>query len=405
MKSIQSTLVVLALLIAGPTFAQKVKKTYDHTKFAKKVLFSFTPQYVNAWSPDDKAIKYISDKSEKSVEEVKASVEANKASIKADVKQITDAGVGMILKTVDVNVVQESPVKVADLVLNGEYNGTAIIYTLKNCVQTDISWYLGDRIIPSGDGLEALVDMQQGLKDKQEAAAARTDSLNALYAGSTASTEAANPSYKYFGQTRNVTDADQSKRYFDFDLIGKPVRGYIIKKDGTKVDCIIKQQDPETLQNPTSTLLLYNLAHTDAGYTEDETNNFKSAQMKNELRAFFVGGNMYVNDGEQWSILMREGAIREIVRLVPTEVNGKKVYLVGKIVQKLEGPLINETNLNLVFKNTMSEWVKDNPEMAEKIKNKAEGYKWSNAASVIVEYNKWYEEKYPEQAPYVLKPK
>ncbi len=405
MKFIQSTLVIVALLVAGTSLAQKPKKTFDHTKFAKKVMFSFTPQYVTAYSPNEKALLYISEKSGRPIADVRAENEANKLTLKEDVTYITGNNIMMVIGSVDVIIKSESPVKTADIVVSS--SAGKINYTFTNCIQTDITWVLGDHIVASGDDLDGTLQANAEHEEKKEAAQARRDSLEALYGGSNSSipAEPLVPSYKYVGHKRSMQRTDKSTRYFDFDLIGKPMNGYLIAKDGTKTECVIKQQDPEKLQDPASTLLIYNTPYTDAAYTEDETANFKRAQMKNELRAFFVGGNMYVNDGKQWSILIYEGAIRDIVRLVPTQINGKKVYLVAEIVQKLDGEHMNRANLKLDFINTMTKWVSENPEMVAKIKNKEAGYEWASASSVITEFNKWYEEQFPEKAPYVNKPK
>lgn len=44
----------------------------------------------------------------------------------------------------------------------------------------------------------------------------------------------------------------------------------------------------------------------------------------------------------------------------------------------------------LKFKKTMSEYLSDCPEIAEKIANKEEGYQWANLEDIIREYNDWY---------------
>lgn len=44
----------------------------------------------------------------------------------------------------------------------------------------------------------------------------------------------------------------------------------------------------------------------------------------------------------------------------------------------------------LKFKKTMSKYLSDCPEIANKIANKEEGYQWINLEKIILEYNEWY---------------
>jgi hypothetical protein len=46
------------------------------------------------------------------------------------------------------------------------------------------------------------------------------------------------------------------------------------------------------------------------------------------------------------------------------------------------------------FDKNMSKLVSDYPELAEKIRNKEEGYKWTDLKKVISEYNKWYQKNH-----------
>jgi len=399
------TLTALGISLLG--MAQKPKKTHDYQKFAKKMVLYMNGD-VKQMCPNKDAIAYIAEKTGRSADAVKEETAANCKTLVADVKFMNDNGIYRVVESTELKVKQESPVKIADILLHCKYKGDEYTITLTNCVQTNLTWVPGDGATASGPSVDDIVARNNEKKEKGSGLMAklekieeqqeRFDSINA------ANTVEPVPPYQYFGQTRTSNFANPVEQYFDFSTVDRPLRGYIIAKDGTRTDCVIKNQAPEDLQRHSSTLLIYNHAYGEAGYEEDETTNFKQVMMKESLRAFYVGGNLYVNDGEQWSILMREGAIRKIVRLVPAEKDGKTVYLVGKILQKLNGPLMNESNLALTFKNTMSDWVKENPELAEKIKNKEDGYRWTNSSTVIHMYNQWYEEQFPEQAPYVFKP-
>ena len=51
---------------------------------------------------------------------------------------------------------------------------------------------------------------------------------------------------------------------------------------------------------------------------------------------------------------------------------------------------LNSLKMLTSFKKNMSKLVADNPELAKKIKNKQEGYRYANLEGVINEYNTWY---------------
>lgn len=62
------------------------------------------------------------------------------------------------------------------------------------------------------------------------------------------------------------------------------------------------------------------------------------------------------------------------------------------LIRKLDGEMISLGQLKYLvnFDKNMSKLVSDYPELAEKIKNKEDGYKWIDAKSIINEYNLWY---------------
>ncbi len=62
------------------------------------------------------------------------------------------------------------------------------------------------------------------------------------------------------------------------------------------------------------------------------------------------------------------------------------------LIRKLDGDMINLGQLKYLvnFDKNMSKLVSDYPELAEKIINKEDGYKWINAKEIIKEYNAWY---------------
>jgi len=56
------------------------------------------------------------------------------------------------------------------------------------------------------------------------------------------------------------------------------------------------------------------------------------------------------------------------------------------------GDIINLDQLKYLvnFDKNMSKLISDYPELADKVRNKKEGYKWINAKEIISEYNAWY---------------
>lgn len=63
-----------------------------------------------------------------------------------------------------------------------------------------------------------------------------------------------------------------------------------------------------------------------------------------------------------------------------------------ELCRKFDEDMINLGQLKYLvnFDKNMSKLVSDYPELAEKIRNKEEGYKWINAKEIILEYNAWY---------------
>jgi len=70
--------------------------------------------------------------------------------------------------------------------------------------------------------------------------------------------------------------------------------------------------------------------------------------------------------------------------------NDVKTYL-----QLMNGEVVDASSLLLGFKNKMSGYVKDYPDLATKISNKEKGYGLLNINSIIREYNTWYLAKSP----------
>ena len=57
------------------------------------------------------------------------------------------------------------------------------------------------------------------------------------------------------------------------------------------------------------------------------------------------------------------------------------------------GEFVNFEKMLIGFKKKMSKLVADYPELAKKIADKEEGYRWADIEKIVKEYNNWYKEK------------
>src|SRR5690606_16968013 len=97
MKSTPLYCALAFMLIAGKAFSQKPQKTFDHEKFAKKIILYMNSNDVSRYFADVDGIKYISEKTGRSKEDVSAEVEANKIKVAEDLKFLNDNGIYRIL--------------------------------------------------------------------------------------------------------------------------------------------------------------------------------------------------------------------------------------------------------------------------------------------------------------------
>lgn len=191
--------------------------------------------------------------------------------------------------------------------------------------------------------------------------------------------------------------------FIDPANFNKPTKGFYIDKDGNKVEAIIKYQEPEILCNNSAPLQLYKTAYNESGFINDEKNNANGTKAKSDILAFAVNGHVYVRvEWDNWGILLKEGAVRECIQLKKaTDGTSKTGYHMGSWYKKQSGKSLPSANLVLNFAKSMSEFLSDYPELAEKIKNKEEGYTMLKTNFIIEEYNNWFEEQNPGKTTYV----
>ena len=144
MKKLNLLLLIVSVLLLTAGYSQKPKKTYNSEKFASKVKFSFVPEYVNSRAPDENALRYIAEKTGKKFWEVEDQDKKDRQSLKDDVTQFSKYGLIFSLERVEEKIKQETPIKIADIIMHCASGDEKFTITLENCVQTNISWYLDD---------------------------------------------------------------------------------------------------------------------------------------------------------------------------------------------------------------------------------------------------------------------
>lgn len=396
---------ILVLTIALTSFAQKPKKTYDETKFMKKVQFSFTPELISKNMPDDEALQYISEKTGKSLDELKAANETNLETIKKAITEINALGLVYVWDNVEVNVVQEAPVKVANLLIHCHAKDKKFVINLTNCIQTNLSWYLGDGVVPEGDGFESTIaakkdkankpggllgkmnDLNEGMKQKETEAQlqlaveqVKQDSINAL-----------RPGYESKYQT------------FIYDELKNniPMYGYYILKDGTIKEAVILNQAPEFLVGSAadnfSLVICKGESNTPMNGFNDQDPNFEKYINKRDLKAFYVNGCLYKKAGIYgWVIALNEGAIHSYITVVKLTVNEKDSYQIFKQTQKLDGQSYGGILAPISEKNLLK-MMEDAPEIVQAYKDGT-----YNLDAAEIEYNIWYDKNNPAKIDYVL---
>ena len=503
--------ILLAVLIASASLAQvKPDKTHDHTTFGKRVYGNFSAGMdPTIFLPDNKALEFISSKTGRSIEELKAEKERFKDFITEGKHALLTANAGgKTVTSVEVQKLDHPNLTMANLIIVAGPNRIE----LSNCIQTDRTWVLGDYF-----GFEGKRPERVKLESKEEVVAKylamnekdysfvdfgewsvnyviKVDSENPngimkggrqlsvanfyhlmnlrLEANGDVSAhlfkgdnqvkwwsnfyeinkaenklvflkadktfedqleikcitkgqmillgEFENAKY-YFIATKSVY-AEESKpvavnaeksivskeKYsvkvpakgpsgqsplINPSLFDKPMRGFYIDKQGNKVDAVIKYQAPENMNNGTSALLLYKIAHDERGFTEDESTNFTTAMPKSMVQAFYVNGYIYVPiTGNQWGILITEGAIRESVFFERKMVSGNLATLEANFLHKRDGSAVGITAMLLTFRRDMSKFIADFPELSAKVSKGEDGYKYLSYPKVVQEYNKWFDE-------------
>ncbi len=409
----KSILLIALMAISSISFAQKPKKTHDYNVFAKKINFSFTPEYIVNRLPDDKALQYIADKTGATLADLQKQRTENKNKIREELTPIKKLFPTHIYNNAEIVIIQESPIKIANIILNCTVSAGSVQFTLTNCVQTNLSWYLGDGVTVSGDGVagtelanaefEAEKERRNstGFLGKMNQLGNLNDSLENLGAAEQKRMDSINQYRKgYIGQAFPKQGMEpEVNRYYQMDKIDIPLEGYYVKNDGSIVKANIVYRLPEffvgDLANNFPLIIFQNpkTSKIDVWNAEKDP-NFKEQISKNDIQAFYVGGQLFKNyAGVGWRIVMSEGAIHEFVSIVKIEKGDETIYHTFKQKQKLDGEAFGSF-LGAPSTNVILDMMEDAPEIQQELKDGKSQYE------VIIKYNYWFDLNYPEKVKY-----
>ena len=303
------------LLIATTLFAQtKPDKTFDFEKFGKKVYGNFSAGMDQSiFLPDDKALEYISSKSGRSIDELKAERELNKKYLSDDNTALKNENAGglMVLK-VELVKVDNPKLTMGNIIITAQNK----IIELRNCIQTDKTWVLGDYM-----GIQGQQPVRgKTLAKEENRENVITENVN------TETIILSNANVPYHGNLN-----------FYKDQIGQVLNGCYVTTDGSIINAAILYDIPGNLQNNSIELSLFKKAVGEQGFTK-ENSNFDKKLSKNGLRAFFIADHLYIKAGDSWYMLIEEAAISRLAQIGTTMLsnipaNVEKADLVGKPVR------------------------------------------------------------------------
>lgn len=193
------------------------------------------------------------------------------------------------------------------------------------------------------------------------------------------------------GYTQNV-DETAYQRYINVALYGEMVPGFYLQGN-KKIEANIKYQQPAEIQNEAIPFVV------------DRGKGVETLP-KTKIHAISFNDHIYVpedlGDSVIWVMVSTEGAIRESIYFMPVPKNKPKYYKVSHLITNTlthQGHFVGSLAVN--FNKLMAELTADNPEIAEKISTRQQGYRFIDYQKIIAEFNLWFQEKYPKKIDYV----
>ena len=386
---------LMVLFILPSAFAQKPKKTIDSEKFAKKVKFSFVPQYVNSRAPDAKALEYIAEKTGTPLNEVKKKDEADRISLKEDVQLFSKYGLIFTVTKVEEKIKQSTPIKIADIVMHCATGSSSFELTLENCVQTNISWYLGDGASWKGDVFAGLDEDLAEQEEKENAAEAKQKKEQAEKERREFVRDSLLVARPGWESTITTFEFDESKEAL-------PMEGYYILNSGEKVNAVIAYQKPEFFVGDFAASSQLYICKRANGQKVDLLNpnlesNFDKHIDKSSIKAFYIDGRLYRNyENIGWRIALNEGAIHSFIKVVKITNQGNTVYKSFKQTQKLGGEAYGSV-ISSIKEEDLLAMMSDAPEI---VQNYRDGIR--DRYETEIAYNNWFEENHPGKVDYLF---
>ena len=396
-----SVLLIFGLLATSQTLlAQKQLKTYDVEKFVKKLKPFLRPNYIGYYMPDQAAQKYLMEKGGYSKEKIEKGTKENFAQLQEDVKTLWESKVEFEVKKINVKTIEESPVKIANIVLDCKAKKGSFTMTLKHCIQTDASWYLGDEILIEGEGYDNAIEAAKNKKPGK-------------LAGLMAAAQQADEMAKKNEQEIKINEL-QSEANF-----GKAFPGWYITNAGEKKEGLITfaaMNDMSDDEIP----LHFSL------YTDVEPESIS----KKDIKAYFANSRLYTPvqiDGKRtWMVNFTQGAIHKMglpeftpageIWIVDTVADPTNTKLGYRLDGHYEPTPARWSLLHVTYKlnerayydgrEGLADLLADYEDLSTKIRNKEKGYK-RNLANVTYfedlmfeKYNKWYDDQNPGTITY-----
>lgn len=187
------------------------------------------------------------------------------------------------------------------------------------------------------------------------------------------------------------------KRYVNLEKYDEPMKGYLVLNSGKKEETLIKYEEPYLLLDSYLPLVTYKKGKKEKLY------------LKDKITGFYVNDQLYVRehfdgDSSRWVMVVREGAIRESIVLVPNiPFDRPEYYSVNRLITNtvsLKSYFAGRLAIN--FGRNMSSMIFDYSKLNQKVRDAEEGYKFLNYQQIIAEYNMWFNSNYPDVVPYFL---
>ena len=189
-------------------------------------------------------------------------------------------------------------------------------------------------------------------------------------------------------------DVDQSayQRYINTELYNQMVPGYYLQGN-KKIDAQIKFLPPIEMQSPAMALTI-------------NTGKGDEVVPKSKINAVSIDNHIYVpedlGDSVIWVMLGSEGAIRETIYFKPVPAYNPSYYKIYHLVTNTtthEGHFVGSLAIN--FNKIMANLTIENTEIAQKVSNREQGYRFIDYKKIIAEYNLWFQTKYPKRIKYI----